>query len=214
MEKDLIPSRLAHRATDDLNEVLAVLEEARFCTLSYSLDGKTGALPTGYCLIDNRLIIHGSGKSAFLDHLLQAGQVCITAFLFDALVLASSAFEHSVNYRSVVIFSVAEELTEPEQKFEALYQFTERYVPGRWPQLRPMTPAEVSATRVLAFDLNHASMKERTGPPSFPKDGWEKKVWTGLLPVSTVFNDPIPLENAAEELDLPDHVSLMIAQIR
>ncbi len=206
---NLTPSRLSGRGTTDPAAILEVLEQTPFCTVSYVHDGKPYALPTGFCLFENELVIHGSIKSHFLDAVLNAGDVCVTTFLFDGLILAASAFNHSVNYRSVAIFGKARELTDSGQKADSLQAFTERYVPGRWPYLRPMTDGEVHATRVVAIPLDQASMKQRQGGPSATQDPWKENVWMGVVPSVQVFGDPIPFDGQ-EAREVPEHVKQLV----
>ncbi len=206
----LTPSRYASRSSQAPEAILAVLQQTLFCTLAYSLNGSTKALPTGFCLVDNRLFIHGSGKSRFLEELLEAKEVCISAFLFDGLVLATSAFDHSVNYRSVTLFSSAEELSDVEEKASILEAFTEKYIPGRWPHLRPVTAGELKATRVLGFDVAKASLKSRSGAPGTKKDAWAEKIWSGVVPAHIAYGEAISDPNASPSLQVPDHVTRLI----
>jgi uncharacterized protein len=206
---NLTPSRLPARNTTDQAAILEVLEETPFCTVSYVENGKPYALPTGFCVFENELVIHGSIKSHFLEAVLSAGDVCITTFLFDGLILAASAFNHSVNYRSTAIFGQARELTDPGQKAASLQAFTERYVPGRWPHLRPMTEGEVQATRAVAIPLDQASLKQRSGGPGTTQDPWTEKVWMGVVPARQVFGEPIPFEGQ-EPREVPEHVKRLL----
>jgi len=206
---NLTPSRLSARGTTDPAAILDVLEQTPFCTVSYVYDGQPFALPTGFCVFENEMVIHGSLKSHFLDAVLTAGHVCVTTFLFDGLILAASAFNHSVNYRSVAIFGTARELTDPKQKAASLEAFTERYVPGRWPHLRPMTDGEVQATRAVAIPLDQASLKQRSGGPGASQDPWKEKVWMGVIPSTQVFGMPIPYDDQ-EPREVPEHVKRLL----
>jgi len=202
---NLTPSRLAARSSQDLQAIKDVLQQTLFCTISYVVDGNPYAIPNGFCLMDNQLIIHGSVKSRFLDSILKTQQVCISSFIFDGLVLATSAFEHSVNYRSVVIFSRARELEDQKTKIAALKAFTDKYIPNRWAALRPITKGELKGTRVIAFNLEQASMKHRTGPPNFTEDEWMEKVWTGVIPACINYEAPIQKSNQ-NPMPIPDHI--------
>jgi len=202
----LTPSRYASRGTTSNVPIREVLDQSLYCTISYCADSKPYALPTGFCVYENQLIVHGSVKSHFLEALLKAEDVCITTFIFDGLVLAASAFEHSVNYRSVVIFSKAIEIGDAAAKAKALEAFTEKYLPGRWPHLRPMTKGEMQATTVLAFDLDRTSLKQRSGPPSKNNDEWQQKVWMGVLPAKLNYGAPIPFEGQPA-MPIPEHVN-------
>lgn len=207
--KKLTPSRYPSRSTTSEALIREVLDQSLYCTISYCAAGRPYALPTGFCVHNDQLIVHGSVKSHFLEALLKAEKVCITTFLFDGLVLAASAFEHSVNYRSVVIFSNAVEIEDPETKAKTLEAFTEKYLPGRWPHLRPMTEGEMNATKVLAFDLDHASLKERSGPPGKNNDEWQQKVWMGVLPASLSYGQPLPFDGQPT-MPVPEHVEKVL----
>ncbi len=204
MTPDLTPSRLAYRGTTDPLVIREILENNVLCTVSFVEDGQARALPTGYVLYEDHLIIHGSVKSAFLEKLV-SGQVCITVFTMNALVLAASALHHSMNYDSVVVYSSATEITDPARKESCLRAFTEQVIPGRWEKLRPITQGELIATRVLAFPITTASAKRRVGGPSDEKEDENYPVWTGILPVSRQFGTPEPV-SGKKDMELPEHI--------
>lgn len=210
MEINLRPSRFPHRSSTSIEDVTSALDDCMFCTIAYSHNGQPSALPTGFCLADGHLVIHGSEKSAFMQKLATAGQVCISAFSFDGLVLAHSAFAHSVNYRSVTIFSEAVEVVEYDEKYRMLRLFTENYAPGRWPFLRPMTEQEVKATKVLKFSLEQASVKSRVGPPSRGGCDADPNLWTGVLKTSIKYDELIPSPDAGRELEIPEHIHRLL----
>jgi uncharacterized protein len=204
---ELTPSRLNYRGSQDPEVIKNILSIAPVCTLSYTSNGQAFALPTGFVLHKDRFVIHGSVKSHFLEQMI--GQtVCISAFILDGLVLAASAFHHSMNYRSVVIYSQPTEIFDEEDKLSCLHAFTEKIIPGRWDQLRPVTPGELKATRVLGFNLKMASAKQRTGGPSEEKEDENYPVWTGTIPVSTLYEPPIAAPGK-EEWDLPEHITAL-----
>lgn len=208
---NLRPSRYASRSTIDPKAIREVLNATPFCTVSCVIEGKPTAIPTGFCVLGNELVIHGSIKSHFLHALLEAGDVCVSTFLFDGLVLAHSAFDHSVNYRSVVVHGLVREMLELEEKAQAIEAFTEKYVPGRWPFLRPMKEAEVLATRVLAISLEQASLKHRSGPPGETMEPWKEQVWMGVVPSRQVFGTPQPYDGQTPRA-LPQHVRLLVEE--
>lgn len=198
-------SRYPSRTNQDKDLIYQVLEESLFCTVSYHLEGQTYAIPTGFCLHENQLIVHGSIKSAFLEKTQKAGEVCISTFLFDALVLANTAFNHSVNYRSVVIFAKAEEITKEKEKKEVLKVFTDKYVPNRWETLTPITENEMKATKVLGFSLEQASIKMRSGLPNLKDEATEKEIWTGLIPSKLTWETPI-VDDRVTQPQTPQHI--------
>ena len=210
MDSSLIPSRLGNRSTQDREDILTVLNQSLFCTVSCVHDSKPFAIPTGFCIYKDKLLLHGSVKSHFLELLMGAGEVCITTFIFDALVLAASAFHHSVNYRSIVLFAKPIEITDYEEKVEAMKTYTEKYVPGRWDSLRPINKGEVKATWIIACDLNKASLKYRTGPPSFEMADSKLGIWTGLVTANNKWGSAIPDPNMDPAIIIPEHVQNLI----
>ncbi|HMG16147.1 MAG TPA: pyridoxamine 5'-phosphate oxidase family protein [Saprospiraceae bacterium] len=210
MRSKLIPSRLSARSNQNKDEIDSVLQECLFCTVSCAHESKAFAIPTGFCLYQDKLIIHGSIKSHFLEQVLKSEEVCITAFIFDGLVLAASAFHHSVNYRAVVLFSKPEEITNPKDKYDILKAYTEKYVPGRWDSLRAINDGELKATRVLSFDLSMASIKLRNGPPSYEAADANLGIWTGVIPSFTQWGQAIQDPNIDPTIPIPEHVNLII----
>ena len=204
MKQELTPSRLAKRATDDPEKIREALESSLFCTVSYAKEEQAFSIPTGFCLVDDQLYIHGSVKSHFLLEAKER-EVCISTFMFDGLVLAASAFHHSVNYRSVVLFGKATEVLNDEKKAEILKTYTNRYVPGRWEEVRPVNEGELKATMVLGFDIQKASLKVRDAPPSFDPKDYRPGLWTGVIPTKMSWGNPVPDPNREYEVSYPDY---------
>jgi len=198
------PSRLAKRAAYDTETIYSILDDALFCTVSYVQDGQPMAIPTACARKDDTLYIHGSVGSHFIRSIENGVSVCITVMLNDALVLAKSAFHHSVNYRSVVVFARAEKVTDDTEKMDALALITDQLVPGRWADLRPTTDAELRKTTVLAFSLAEASAKTRTGGPNDDPEDADLPTWTGVVPMATVRLTPVQREG--ETIPLPDYL--------
>ncbi len=186
-------TRLPKRGVYDKVAVYSILDEALVCTLAYSKDGQPFQIPTGFCRIDDKLYLHGSVGSFYMRELAaKKNPVCISVTLIDGLVLARSAFHHSVNYRSVVLFSEAELVTDKSILYNALEVFTEKMCPGRWADVRKPTDNEWKATMVLAFKINEASAKVRTGPPKDDDEDYAMDVWAGVQPLKTVRLAPEP----------------------
>lgn len=194
------PSRLAKRALYDTETIHRILDDALFCTVSYVSDGQPMAIPTAFARHDEQLYIHGSVGSHFIRQIEQAGVVCISVMLTDGLVLAKSAFHHSVNYRSVVIFANARKVVDEIERMDALARITDHLVPGRWADLRPTTDSELRKTTVLAFSLDEASAKVRTGGPNDDPEDADLPTWSGVVPLQTLRLTPIPREGEAIEL--------------
>jgi nitroimidazol reductase NimA-like FMN-containing flavoprotein (pyridoxamine 5'-phosphate oxidase superfamily) len=156
------------------------------------LDGQPYVIPTGYARSGEKLYIHGSAAGRMLRTLAQGVDVRFTVTLLDGLVLARSAFHHSMNYRSVVVLGKAQLVSDPEEKWAALRSFTNHVVSRRWEQVRQPTEQEMKATTVLALPLNEASAKIRTGPPIDDEEDYSLPVWAGVVPVKFQFGEPIP----------------------
>lgn len=200
------PSRLAKRAHYEIDTINTILDDALFCTVSYVQDGQPMAIPTAYARKDDKLYIHGSVGSHFIRSIENGAPVCITVMLADGLVLAKSAFHHSVNYRSVVIFANAEKVTDEAERMEALALITDHLIPGRWADLRPTTDSEMRKTTVLAFSLAEASAKVRTGGPNDDPEDADLPTWSGVVPLQTVRLTPIPREGE-ENIPLPAYLA-------
>jgi uncharacterized protein len=149
-------------------------------------------IPTLHARIGDEVLIHGSAASRMLRALATGVDLCLTATLIDGLVLARSAFHHSVNYRSVVLYGTARIVTEPDEKEAALEAFTERLLPGRWGEVRWPTPKELKATSVLALPIEEGSAKVRSGPPIDDEPDYALDVWAGVVPLSLTRGEPVP----------------------
>src|SRR5437764_10689980 len=183
--------RLPKRAEYDCDRVYAILDEAFICHVGFAVDGRPVVIPTGYGRIGDVLYIHGSAASRMLRTLSEGIDVCVTATLVDALVLARSAFHHSFNYRSVVVFGKARVVTSKDEKMTALRAFTEHVIAGRWDEVREPNDNELKATTVLALALEEASAKIRTGPPMEDEADHALPVWAGGLPLRLATGEPI-----------------------
>lgn len=177
-------TRLAKRGVYDVETIYSILDEALVCTVAFASDGQPFQIPTGFCRIGNKLYIHGSVGSFYMRELHQKKlPVCISATLLDGMVLARSAFHHSVNYRSVVMFSEPELITNKDELYTALEVFTNKMCPGRWDDVRKPTESEWKATMVLGFEIKEASAKVRVGPPKDDAEDYDLNVWAGIQPL-------------------------------
>lgn len=185
--------RLHENARYDRGTIDAILDAALVCHLGFVQDGQPYVIPTLHARIGDRLYVHGSAASRTLRALAGGAPVCVTATLLDGLVLARSVFEHSVNYRSVVVLGVATPVTDPDEKLAALRALTDQLLPGRNADARQPSPKELKATSVLWLPLDEASAKVRTGPPD---DGDSEDalldVWAGEIPLVTRAGAPVP----------------------
>lgn len=200
-------TRLPKRGVYDKETVYSILDEAMFCTLAYVRDGQPFQIPTGFCRIDNKLYIHGSVGSFYMRELAEKRlPVCISVTFMDGLVLARSAFHHSVNYRSVVVFSEATKVEDQGELYTVLEVFTNKLQPGRWDDVRKPDAGEWKATMVLSFDILEASAKVRTGGPKDDDEDYNLNIWAGVVPLRTERKEPIPDDVLKPGIALPDYL--------
>jgi nitroimidazol reductase NimA-like FMN-containing flavoprotein (pyridoxamine 5'-phosphate oxidase superfamily) len=183
--------RLPKRAEYDRGAVYQILDEGFICHVGFVVEGQPFVIPTGYARAGDQLYIHGSPASRMLRSLRDGIEACLTVTLIDGLVMARSAFHHSMNYRSAVVFGRAEVVEDGAEKMEALRSLTEHLAPGRWQQARQPNESEMKATMVLALPLIEASAKVRTGPPVDDEEDYAMPVWAGVLPLKTTTEAPI-----------------------
>jgi uncharacterized protein len=191
--------RLPKRGEFEREAVYRILDEGFVCHVGFVVEGQPFVIPTGYARVGDQLYIHGSQASRMLRTLRGGVEVCVTVTLIDGLVIARSAFHHSMNYRSVVVFGRATVVDEPAEKMEALRALTDHIVPGRWEQARQPNESEMKATMVLQLPLVEASAKVRTGPPLDDEEDYQLPIWAGVVPLKlkaeTPVNDPrLPVE--------------------
>jgi len=199
--------RLPARGAYDRETIYSILDEAFICHVGYVLDGQPYVIPTGYARIGDDLYIHGSSASRMLRNLAQGIDVCVTVTLIDGLVLARSAFHHSVNYRSVVILGKAELVEDPSEKDKALEAFTNHIIPGRWPEIRWPNELELKATSVLKLPIEEASAKIRVGDPKDDEEDYSMNVWAGVLPLELKPGTSRPDARLADNTPIPEHVT-------
>lgn len=184
--------RRADRGRYDRATIDAVLDEGFVCHVGFVIDGHPRVIPTTYARHGDRLYIHGSPASAMLRSLKSGIDCCATVTLVDGLVLARSAFHHSVNYRCVVVHGTAREVTDRAEKLDAMRWLVEHIVPGRWDDTRTPTTKELAGTTILELDLTEASAKVRTGPPVDDEEDYALAHWAGVLPLVTATGEPEP----------------------
>ncbi|GAB2624269.1 pyridoxamine 5'-phosphate oxidase family protein [Streptomyces capparidis] len=211
-----VPSRARQRASYDRALVHAILDEAFVCHLGFVADdGSPVVLPTLYGRVEDRLYLHGSTgsrplRAAGAGHDGDTGgglPVCVTVTLVDGLVLARSAFHHSVNYRSVVIHGTARQVTDPGERATALDALVDHALPGRADDCRRGNAKELAATAVVRLDLREVSAKVRTGGPNDEPEDTALPYWTGVLPVTTAFGSPVPADDLDPSVPLPDYLA-------
>jgi len=198
--------RLPQRGHYDRETIAAILDEGLVCHVGFAVDGQPFVIPTLFARSGGRLYVHGSAVSRMLKTLAGGVPVCVTVTLVDGLVLARSAFNHSMNYRSVVVVGTAT-VVEGDEKTAALRTIAEHVVRGRWAETRAPNATELKATLVLSLPLDEASAKVRTGPPVDDDEDYALPHWAGLLPLALRPGSPIPDPRLAPDVPVPPSVS-------
>jgi nitroimidazol reductase NimA-like FMN-containing flavoprotein (pyridoxamine 5'-phosphate oxidase superfamily) len=184
--------REAERAVYDREAAYRILDEGFLCHVGFVVDGQPFVIPTSYGRKDDSLYIHGSAASRMLRQMKESVPVCITVTLLDGLVLARSIFNHSMNYRSVVILGKATLVDQPEEKLEALRLLSEHIIPGRWNDVRQPSEKELKATSVLRLPIEEFSAKVRSGPAIDDEEDYSFPTWAGVVPLEMKTGEPIP----------------------
>lgn len=198
--------RIPKRGVYERETINRILDEAFVCHVGFMVDGKPFVFPTGYARVGENLLIHGSAASRMMRNLANGIEVCVTVTLIDGLVLARSAFHHSMNYRSVVIFGRAELVTETREKYAALKALTEHIIQQRWAEIRPPNDLELKATTVLSLPISEASAKIRTGNPVDDEEDYDLDVWAGVIPLQLKADEPIEDKRLKNNIEVPDYV--------
>ncbi|WP_330292478.1 pyridoxamine 5'-phosphate oxidase family protein [Streptomyces sp. NBC_00576] len=204
-----VPTRSADRASYDKESVHAILDEGYVCHLGFVRDGAPIVLPTLYARLGERLYVHGSTGSR---PLLMTGRadpglpVCLTVTHVDALILARSAFHHSINYRSVVVHGIAHQVTDPDEKRLALDVLVDNVVAGRSADSRPANAKELAATAVIRIDLDEVSAKTRTGGVNDEPEDLALPHWAGVVPLRKGYETPVADAELAPGTQLPDYL--------
>ncbi|BAY37796.1 hypothetical protein NIES2111_21370 [Nostoc sp. NIES-2111] len=199
--------RVPQRADYETQTIYQILDEGLVCHIGFVVDGQPFVIPTAYGRVDDTLYIHGSPASRMLRTLQQGLDVCVTVTLIDGLVLARSAFHHSMNYRSVVVFGKATLVEDAEQKLAALKAFTEHVILGRWEQVRSPNRNELAGTIVLSLPLTEASAKVRTGGPIDDEADYQIPVWAGQIPLKLTATTPINDSRLHPNIEVPAHLN-------
>ncbi|HWZ42724.1 MAG TPA: pyridoxamine 5'-phosphate oxidase family protein [Candidatus Saccharimonadales bacterium] len=195
--------RLPDRGAYDREVINSILDEGFLCHVGFVAEGAPVVIPTGYGRDGDILYIHGSAASRMLRSLQQGIEMCVTVTLVDGLVLARSAFHHSMNYRSVVAFGRATLVEDPAEKLRALTAISEQIVRGRWEDARKPTAQEMKATTVLALPLSEVSAKIRTGPPKDDEEDYALPIWAGVVPIKLEYKEPVADAKLAGGLAVP-----------
>jgi nitroimidazol reductase NimA-like FMN-containing flavoprotein (pyridoxamine 5'-phosphate oxidase superfamily) len=197
--------READRAVYDRAAVYKILDEGFICHVGFNVDGQPFVIPTSYGRSGDNLYIHGSAASRMLRNLDSGIPVCVTVTLLDGLVLARSIFNHSMNYRSVVIVGTATAVQDPAEKLEVLRLLSEHILPGRWAESRYPNEKELKATFALRLPITEFSAKVRQGPPIDDEEDYAFRTWAGVIPLETVAGTPIADSRCPAETPVPSY---------
>jgi len=198
--------RFRARGSHDWETIKQILDTGFLAHVGFCVNGQPFVIPTLYGRDGERLYLHGAAASRMLGELETGILACVSVTLVDGLVLARSAFDHSMNYRSVVAFGTARKVAEPEHKLKALRVISEHLIAGRWEDVREPSQKELKATTVLEFSIEEASSKVRSGPPLDDESDYGLPVWAGVLPLEIKSRPPVPDDRLIEGVTVPDYV--------
>lgn len=198
--------RIPDRGSHDRETINQILDIGFLASVGFCVDGQPYVIPTLYGRDGEKLYLHGSAASRMLRELESGIAACVTVTLVDGLVLSRSAFDHSMNYRSVVAFGNARKVVDQELKIKSLRTISEHLIAGRWAEVRGPSDQELKATTVLEFSIEEASAKVRKGPPLDDENDYGLPVWAGVLPLETKSGSPVPDDKLIEGVALPEYV--------
>lgn len=213
MTIDYLPNELnrvnrhSERGRYNKNEIYPILDEALICHVGIVEDGQPIVIPTIHARIDDTVYLHGAVASRLLQHLRDEYPVCITATLVDGIVFARSVFNHSMNYRSAVVFGKGRLVSDADEKYRALTAITEHIAQGRWNEARLPTKKELAATLVVAVAIDNASAKVRSGPPGDDEEDMAFPVWAGVLPFVQAPQMPVRDPKQIEPIAVPGYIA-------
>ena len=194
------------RGSYDRELVHSLLDEALTCHVGFVQDGRPFVIPTIHARVEETLFLHGAKGNRMLKALTDGTPCCVTVTLVDELVLARAALHHSLNYRSVMVLGSAHEVTDPDEKAEALRAVVEHIAPGRADEVRGPDETDLKSTKVLSMEIEEASAKVRTGPPVDEEKDLELPNWAGQLPLTSGTGDPVPTPDLGQDLPVPESV--------
>ena len=206
--------RIPGRGSRDWGTIYPILDAGFLAHVGFCVDGQPFVIPTLYGRVGERLFLHGSAASRMLGELETGIPACVTVTLVDGLVLSRSAFDHSMNYRSVVAFGKARPIADPAQKIKSLRVISEHLIAGRWADVRGPSEKELKATMVLEFWMEEASSKVRDGPPLDEENDYALPVWAGVLPLEIRSRPPIPDRRVINGVPLPGYVQRYDARLK
>jgi nitroimidazol reductase NimA-like FMN-containing flavoprotein (pyridoxamine 5'-phosphate oxidase superfamily) len=204
--------RLPELAVTDRDQVVALLDRSSLCHVGLVTEDQPFVIPTLYARVGEELMLHGSVASRLVRHVRTGAPICVTVTEVDGLVLARSAFETSMNYRSVVVLGTGREVTEPDERLAALRAISEAVLPGRWDDVRPPNDTELRRTMVVAVAIEQCSAKVSTGHPEDPEAEWELPVWAGRVPLRRAAAEPEPSPDLRDGIAVPGYLRAWLDQ--
>jgi uncharacterized protein len=199
-------NRVPSRGYYDKKTIYQIIDESKYCHISFIQGKQPFIIPTIHARIKDRLFFHGSKTSRLLNHIANGNQVCIAMTIVDGFVLARSVVHHSMNYRSVILFGKGERIKDSKMKLEAFKAMSNHLLPGRWEDARQPNEREINSTAVVAVKIDEASAKIRTGPPLDEEEDYKLSVWAGVLPVSKGFDKPVRDPKLKSRISLPGYI--------
>ena len=204
--------RVANRATYDRKTVYGIVDEARICHVGFVVDGQPFVIPSIHARKGDDILLHGAKTSRLIKHAQEGHEICITVTHLDGLVLARSAFHHSMNYRSAVLFGHGRLIEDPVEKMEGLRAVVEQVMPGRWDDARQPNEKELNATSLVAIAIESASAKIRQGGPLDDDEDYALPVWAGELPIRQQILEPVDDPKLRDGITVPDYVRDYLAR--
>jgi len=199
--------RLPNRGVYDRASIHSILDQGLICHVGFVVDGQPYVIPTIHVRVGEQFFFHGSPASRMLRALEQGVEACVTVTLLDGLVLARSAFHHSMNYRSAIVFGTAMPVESSEEKLRVLRALSDHLIKGRWQEVRSPSPSELKGTLVLSLPIDEASAKVRTGPPVDDEDDYGLPVWAGVLPLKIVATEPVADTRLPQDIAPPSYIT-------
>ncbi len=199
-------NRLPKRASYDRKTIYKILDSSFVCNIGFNIEGQVYITPTAFGRKDDKVYFHGSNKSRMLQSIKEGKDICISVTLVDGIVLARSAFHHSINYRSVIIFGKPEEIKDADEKSRTLEIIMHQILPGRWDDVRKPSGKELDITSVFSLKINEASAKIRTGMPADDKEDLNLNMWSGIIPLNITAAKPVNNIDLKDNIPLPDYV--------
>lgn len=198
--------RKPQRGSYERDVVYGIIDEALYCHVGFNQDGQPVIIPTIHARMEDELILHGAKASRMLKHIVAGGPVCVAITLLDGLVFARSVFNHSMNYRSVVVFGRGRLVEDADEKWRALQALTEHIARGRWADSRQPTPKEMDATTVISIAIERASAKIRSGPPGDDEADYSLPIWAGVIPTGLLLGEAEPDPRLSAGIAMPDYL--------